>query len=75
MAAKSVDQRLPVVLAPERRVHLESGVEAPHGLVGERQVVRGGLAGDLDARILGAPDLLDRCAGGEMLHVDAGPLV
>ena len=45
--AQALDQRLAVVLGAQRRVHLEAGVEAAHRLVGERQVVRGRLAGDL----------------------------
>ena len=49
--AQALDQRLAVVLGPQRRVHLEAGVEAADRLVGERQVVRRRLAGDPDARL------------------------
>ena len=45
--AQALDQRLAVVLGAQRRVHLEAGVEAADRLVGEGQVVRRRLAGDL----------------------------
>ncbi len=41
--AQGLDQREPVGLGAERRVHLEAGVERSNGLVGEREVVGRGL--------------------------------
>jgi hypothetical protein len=40
-----------VGLGAQRRVHLEIGVVAGERVVGERDVVRGGLGGDADAAL------------------------
>jgi hypothetical protein len=47
------DERLAVALGAQRRVHLQPGVEVlADRLVGQRQVVRAGLGGDLHAAAL-----------------------
>ena len=42
------EQRLPVVLRPQRRVHLAVGVECAHGFVGQAEVMRRDLRGHGD---------------------------
>ena len=73
--ANRLDQRLAVVLGAQRRVHLEARVEAADRLVGERQVVRGRLAGDPDSGGLRRRHRLHRLAGRQVLDVDARVLV
>src|SRR5262249_41266822 len=41
-----LQQRLDVALASKRRRHLEVGIPAPHGLVGEQEMMRRGLGRD-----------------------------
>ncbi len=71
---QALDQRLAVVLAAQRRVHLEAGVKGSDLLVGERQVMRGGLAADRHPPLLGGGNDLDRLPRREVLDVDAGVL-
>src|SRR4051794_31698838 len=72
----ALDQRLAVVFGSEWRVHLQPRVEAlEQDLVGQREVVRTGLAGDADAARLGLGDVLHRLAGAQVLDVDAAFLV
>src|SRR6185295_19922882 len=74
--AQSLDQRLAIRLGAQRRVHLEAvGVEAANLLVGEAEMVWRRLAGDLNGRRLGGAYRFDRLGRGEVLDVDAAPLV
>ena len=65
--AQALDQRLAVGLAAQRRVHLEAArVEAADLLVGEAEVVRGGLAlictpAALAARTTSTDSAAERC--------------
>jgi hypothetical protein len=60
--ADRFEQRRPVPLGAERRVHLQVRIEGAHGLVGQAQVVRRGFRGRGDARRLRAVQVLDRFA-------------
>ena len=60
-----------VVRGAERRVHLGVGVVALDRLVGQGEVVRGGLGGDAYAAGLGLADQLDGAPGRDVLDVDA----
>jgi hypothetical protein len=73
--AQALDQRLPVGLGAQRRVHLHARVQAADRVLGEDQVVRRGLAGDLHAALLGRRDDLHRLGAGQVLDVDAPALV
>ena len=73
---RPVDQRLPVVLGAQRRVHLQPRVEVlEQRLVGQREVVRRDLGGDPHAARLGRGDRLDRLARAQVLDVDPAVLV
>jgi hypothetical protein len=65
----------PERLGAQRRVHLEARIEAPDLLVGERQMVRGRLAGEADSGLLGSSDGVHRLTGREVLDMDPGTLV
>ena len=65
-----VDDGLGICSGAQRRVHLESGVVVVADCVfREEHVVRGDLAGDVDASGLACADELDTVAGGEVLNM------
>ena len=66
-------QRLDVLGAAERRVHLVRGVVARDELLGEQQVVRRDLGGDGDAAGLRPADDLDGAGGRDVADVQAAP--
>ncbi len=70
-----VDERAAVVDGPERRVHLQVRIEAPHGLVREAEMVRRHLCGGRDAEVPPPPQRRDRLRGGEVQQVERLPLV
>ena len=53
--AERVEERDPVVLGAERRVHLEVRIERAHGVVRQAEVVRRDLGGRFDARLSRSP--------------------
>ena len=61
-----------VLLAPQRRVDLEARVVAAGEVVGQQQVVRSDLGGDVDAATLRPPDDLDRSCRRQVADVQAG---
>jgi hypothetical protein len=70
------DQAAPIRLLAQRRVHLVARrVERGDRRVGEREVVRGHLAGDPHAALLGPADLIDRFRGGDVADMDPAVLV
>ena len=68
------DRGLPILFAPQRRVHLRERAILEERLVVEREIVRGGLAGDRQAFRLRAADRVETDRRAHMLevHVHAG---
>ena len=62
-------QRLDVRRRAQRRVDLGVGVVTLDGLVGQREVMRTGLGGHVQALVLGAPQEADRFRAAHVLHV------
>ena len=62
-------QRLDVRRRAQRRVDLGVGVVTLDGLVGQREVMRTGLGGHLQALVLGSPQEADRFRAAHVLHV------
>ena len=74
--AQTLDERLPVRLGGQRRAHLEARrIEAEHLLVGQQQVVRRRLGGDVDAPVARAAHLLDRLLDVQVADVQRPALV
>ena len=73
--AKRLEQRLPVVVRAERRVHLHVRVERANGLVGEDEVVRRHLGGRLDPARVRRAQRVDRLPRGEVHQVQRPLLV
>ena len=69
---KPLQEGLPVLFPPEGRGHLEEGVKGPQGLLGEGEVVGGGLRGHGEARALRLPDELQAPLRGKVLDVEPG---
>ena len=65
-------QRLDVGGGAQRRVDLVDRVVGRGQLVGEQQVVRGDLGGDVPAARLGPADDLDRAGRGDVADVQPG---
>ena len=59
-AAERLEQRAPVLLGAQRRIHLHVRIEAADGLVGEHEVMRRHLRGRLHPARLGGLERLDR---------------
>ncbi len=66
---RPVDEGLDVVVGPQRRGHLVVAVEGAQALVGQREVVRAGLAADADAALPGAADEVDAAGRGDVQDV------
>ena len=66
---QSLAQRHTSRSGAQRRIDLEEGVVAADQFVGEQQMVRCHLGGDVDAALLGAPDQVDAAGGGDVAHV------
>ena len=73
--AERLDQGLAVRLRAEGRVHLHVGVERPHGLVRQAEMVRGHLRRGLEAGGLPAAQRVDGLTGGEVQKVERPLLV
>ena len=63
------DDGLHVGVGAQRRRHLVVAVEGAQALVGEREVVRTGLAGDADAALSGPADQVDAAGRGDVQDV------
>jgi hypothetical protein len=70
-----VDQRLPVLLRAQGRIHLQIRIEGAHGLVGQAKMVRRDLSRRRDAGCLSMVERLDGLAGREMEQMDGLPFV
>ena len=66
-------ERGDVIGGPQRRVHLERRVEGAEHLVGQREVMRGGLGSDPQSVRLGLTHECDRSGGGQVQEVHPRP--